>query len=114
LAPTLLLFAASFVALRVLLFVLRRLEGLIGRTRALPAYLAGRRLARSPGTSFAISLLLVLAIGLLVVSTSYRATVIRNHEAAAHQDLGADWQVQVAPPKQSVPALARLPDRTTP
>src|SRR5439155_4781060 len=105
-APTLLLFAASFIALRVLLFVLRRLEGLIGRTRALPAYLAGRRLARSPGTSFAISLLLVLAIGLLVVSTSYRATVIRNHEDSAHQDLGADWRVEVGAPAQQPAAVA--------
>jgi hypothetical protein len=114
LAPTLLLFAASFVALRVLLFVLRRLEGLIGRTRALPAYLAGRRLARSPGTSFAISLLLVLAIGLLVVSTSYRATVIRNHEDSAHQDFGADWRVDVAAPAQQLSAISSLPAGTTP
>jgi hypothetical protein len=114
LAPTLLLFAASFIALRVLLFILRRLEHLIGRSRALPAYLAGRRLARSPGTSFAISLLLVLAIGLLVVSTSYRATVIRNHEDSAHQDLGADWRVDVAAPPQQLAAIGHLPADTTP
>ncbi len=113
-APTLLLFAASFIALRLLLFVLRRLEGLIGRTRSLPAYLAGRRLARSPGTSFAISLLLVLAIGLLVVSTSYRATVIRNHEDSAHQDLGADWRVDVAAPAQQLSAISGMPPGTTP
>ncbi|MDP9341140.1 MAG: ABC transporter permease [Actinomycetota bacterium] len=114
LAPTLLLFAASFIALRLLLFVLRRMEGLIGRTRALPAYLAGRRLARSPGTSFAISLLLVLAIGLLVVSTSYRATIIRNHQDSAHQDLGADWQVAVAAPQQQLSAIDSMPPGTTP
>ncbi len=114
LAPTLLLFAASFIALRVLLFVLRRLERVIGRTKVLPAYLAGRRLARSPGTSFAISLLLVLAIGLLVVSTSYRATVIRNHEDSAHQDLGADWRVEVAAPANQLAAIEHMPPGTTP
>ena len=113
LAPTLLLFAASFLVLRILLFGLRKLERPIGATRSLPTYLAGRRLARSPGTSFAISLLLVLSVGLLVVSNAYRATVIRSHQDTAHQDFGADWQVQVAAPAQSIPALAKLPANTT-
>jgi hypothetical protein len=114
LAPTLLLFAASFLVLRLLLFGLRVLERPIGAMRSLPLYLAARRLARSPGTSFAISLLLVLSVGLLVVSTSYRATVIRNHEDSAHQSLGADWQVLVGSPEQPVAAMSDLPDSTTP
>jgi len=113
-APTLLIFAASFLALRLLLWTLRALERPIGRTRSLALYLAGRRLGRSPGQSFAISLLLLLTFGLLVVSTSYRATVIRNHEDAAHQELGADHQVAVAAPHQPLPALAGLPSGTTP
>jgi FtsX-like permease family len=113
LAPTLLLFAASFLVLRLLLLGLRKLDRLIGSTKSLPAYLAGRRLGRSPGTSFAISLLLVLSVGLLVVSNAYRATVIRSHQDTAHQDFGADWQVQVAAPAQPVPAVAELPPTTT-
>lgn len=114
LAPTLLLFAASFLALRLLLFVLRKLERPIGRTRRLAPYLAGRRLARSPGTSFAISLLLVLSVGLLVVSTTYRATVIQNHQDSAHQQLGADWQYDVASPDDPLSAIGRLPPGSTP
>src|SRR2546422_9595981 len=70
LAPTLLLFAASFMALRLLLFSMRRLDRRIGRAKRLPVYLAGRRLARAPGTGFAAALLLLLSMGLLVVSTS--------------------------------------------
>jgi hypothetical protein len=114
LAPTLLLFAASFLSLRLLLFALRRLERLIGKTRRLAPYLAGRRLARSPGTSFAISLLLVLSVGLLVVSATYRATVIQNHEDSAHQQLGADWQYEVGGPDDPLASIDRLPPRSTP
>jgi len=88
-APTLLLFGISFLALRLLLFVLRRLDGRIGRTRKVSAYLAGRRVGRSPGTGFAAALLLLLAMGLLVVSTSYRAIVLRNHADAAHTQASA-------------------------
>lgn len=114
LAPTLLLFAASFLALRLLLLLLRRFDRSIGRVRSLPLYLAGRRLGRSPGTSFATSLLLVLSVGLLVVSTSYRAIVIRNHEDSAHQQVGADWNIQVAPPEQTLIALQDVPPGMTP
>jgi putative ABC transport system permease protein len=63
LTPTLLIFALSFLALRLLLWVLRRLDRPVARTKSLPTYLATRRLSRSPGTSFATSLLLVLAVG---------------------------------------------------
>lgn len=114
LAPTLLLFAGSFLVLRILLFALRRLEAPIGRARRLAPYLAGRRLARSAGTSFAISLLLVLAVGLLVVSTTYRATIIRSHEDSAHQLLGADWQVDVGSEEDSARLIDRMPPSTTP
>jgi FtsX-like permease family protein len=112
-APTLLVFAASFLVLRLLLFALRVLERPIGSTRPLGPYLAVRRLGRSPGTSFAISLLLVLSIGLLVVSTTYRATVNRNHEDTAHQEIGADWQIQVGSVTQQLPGVRRLPSNTT-
>ncbi|MGB7804697.1 MAG: ABC transporter permease [Actinomycetota bacterium] len=112
-APTLLLFGISFLALRLLLFVLRRLDGRIGRTRRVSTYLAGRRVGRSPGTGFAAALLLLLAMGLLVVSTSYRAIVLRNHADAAHTQVGADWNVQVSPPEQVLAAIGDLPEEAT-
>lgn len=114
LSPTLLIFGLSFLALRVLLFTLRRFDRRVGRSRRLPLYLAARRLGRSPGTSFATSLLLVLSVGLLVVSTSYRAVVLRNHEDSAHQQVGADWNIAVAAPEQPLPALTQVPANATP
>ncbi|HEX9123903.1 MAG TPA: ABC transporter permease [Actinomycetota bacterium] len=113
LAPTLLIFGLSFLALRLLLFLLRRLDRRVGRTRRLPVYLAARRLGRSPGTSFATSLLLVLSVGLLVVSTSYRAIVTRNHQDSAHQQVGADWRVQIGAPEQPLAELDRMPSNAT-
>ena len=109
LTPTLLIFALSFLALRLLLWVLRRLDRPVARTKSLPTYLATRRLSRSPGTSFATSLLLVLAVGLLIVSTSYRAIVLRNHEDTAHQQVGADWNVQIAVPEDPLVAANSVP-----
>ena len=109
LTPTLLIFALSFLALRLLLWVLRRLDRPVARTKSLPTYLATRRLSRSPGTSFATSLLLVLAVGLLIVSTSYRAIVLRNHEDTAHQQVGADWNVQIAVPDDPLIAARSVP-----
>ena len=109
LTPTLLIFALSFLALRLLLWVLRRLDRPMARTKSLPAYLATRRLGRSPGTSFATSLLLVLAVGLLIVSTSYRAIVLHSHEDSAHQQVGADWNVQIAVPQDQLVAAESLP-----
>jgi FtsX-like permease family protein len=114
LAPTLLLFAASFLVLRLLLFVFRRMDRRIGRSRRVPIYLAGRKLSRAPGAGFAAALLLLLAMGLLVVSTSYRAIVLRNHEDAAHAIVGADWNVQVSPPDDVLPAIDDMPAGTTP
>ena len=112
LTPTLLIFALSFLALRLLLWVLRRLDRPMARTKSLPTYLATRRLGRSPGTSFATSLLLVLAVGLLIVSTSYRAIVLRNHEDTARQQVGADWNVQIAVPQDQLVAAASVPPNT--
>jgi putative ABC transport system permease protein len=113
-APTLLLFGLSFLALRLLLLGFRALDGVIGRTRRLPIYLSGRRLGRAPGTGFAAALLLLLATGLLVLSTSYRAVVLTNHADSAHFQVGADWNVSVTPPDQVLKALDRLPPHTTP
>ena len=112
LTPTLLIFALSFLALRLLLWVLRRLDRPMARTKSLPTYLATRRLGRSPGTSFATSLLLVLAVGLLIVSTSYRAIVLRNHEDTARQQVGADWNVQIAVPQDQLVAAQSVPPNT--
>jgi hypothetical protein len=113
-APTLLLFGASFLALRLLLFVLRRLDRRIGRVKGLPLYLAGRRLERAPGTGFAAALLLLLSMGLLVVSTSYRAIVLTNHADSAHTQVGGDWNVAVTPPDQPLAAIRGLPAGMTP
>ncbi|HWL90283.1 MAG TPA: ABC transporter permease [Actinomycetota bacterium] len=113
-APTLLLFGGSFLALRLLLLVFRGLDSRIGRSRRLPRYLAGRRIGRSPGTGFAAALLLLLSMGLLVVSTSYRAIVLRNHEDAAHAQVGADWRVNVTPPEDVLAVIRDMPPLTTP
>ncbi|MGI8616743.1 MAG: FtsX-like permease family protein [Actinomycetota bacterium] len=113
-APTLLLFGGSFLALRLLLLVFRALDSRIGRSRRLPRYLAGRRIGRSPGTGFAAALLLLLSMGLLVVSTSYRAIVLRNHEDAAHAQVGADWRVNATPPADVLAVIREMPALTTP
>ena len=113
-APTLLLFGGSFLALRLLLLVFRGLDSRIGRSRHLPRYLAGRRVGRSPGTGFASALLLLLSMGLRVVSTSYRAIVLRNHEDAAHAQVGADWRIEVTPPNDVLTAMRNMPPLTTP
>jgi putative ABC transport system permease protein len=113
-APTLLLFGGSFLALRLLLLVFRALDSRIGRSTRLPRYLAGRRIGRSPGTGFAAALLLLLSMGLLVVSTSYRAIVLRNHEDAAHAQVGADWRVNVTPPEDILSVVRDMPELTTP
>ena len=86
-----------------------RLDSRIGRSRRLPRYLAGRRIGRSPGTGFAAALLLLLSMGLLVVSTSYRAIVLRNHEDAAHAQVGADWRVNVTPPDDVLSVIREMP-----
>lgn len=114
LAPTLLLFGASFLALRLLLLVFRVLDGRIGRTRRLSRYLAGRRVGRSPGTGFAAALLLLLSVGLLVVSTSYRAIVLRNHQDAAHAQVGGDWRIDLAAPEDILATIRDMPAATTP
>jgi hypothetical protein len=113
LAPTLLLFAASFAALRLFAWTLRRADGTIGSISSFPAYLVGRRLARSASAGFASSLLLILAAGLLVISSSYRATILQSYSDLAHQQVGADWQVAVDSPTQSLAALHKLPPGTT-
>ena len=114
LAPTLLIFASSFFALRLLLWTLRALDRAIGRSRSVPRYLAFRRLGRAPGIGFAAALLLLLSIGLLVVSTSYRAIALRSHQDSAHQQVGGDWRIDVGPPEQPLAAIARMPAGTTP
>ena len=114
LAPTLLLFGASFLALRLLLLVFRVLDGRIGRSRHLSRYLAGRRVGRSPGTGFAAALLLLLSMGLLVVSTSYRAIVLRSHQDAAHAQVGSDWRITLTAPPDALATIRRMPPGTTP
>ncbi|MGZ8570666.1 MAG: FtsX-like permease family protein [Actinomycetota bacterium] len=108
-APTLLLVGVSFLALRGLLWGLRVLDGRIGRTRSLPRYLAARRLGRSPGTSFATALLLLLSVGLAFVASSYRAISLQNYADAAHAVVGADQVLSVRAPDQMLAAARALP-----
>jgi hypothetical protein len=112
-APTLLLVGISFLALRCLLGALRLLDRRIGRTRSLARYLAARRLGRSPGTSFATALLLLLSIGLAFVASSYRAISLQNYADAAHMVVGADQVIEVEPPDQMLAAARALPEGTT-
>ena len=67
-----------------------------------------------PRRGFAAALLLLLAMGLLVVSTSYRAIVLTNHEDAAHTLVGADWNIQVSPPDDVLSSIDDMPANTTP
>ena len=113
LTPTLLIFGLSFLSLRVLLFILRRLDRRVGKTRRLGLYLAARRLGRSPGTSFATALLLVLSVGLLVVSTSYRAIVLGNHEDSAHQQVGLGLEHPGRGPRGAARRAANAPANAT-
>ena len=52
-------------------------------------------------------------MGLLVVSTSYRAIVLRNHSDAAHEQVGADWNSSAGPPDQVLTAIGAMPPQTT-
>ena len=108
--PTLVILGASFLVIRVLSWGLASLDGRIGRSRRLSTYLAGRRLGRAPGVAFASAVLVVLATGLLFISTTYRATTLQNHEDAAHAFAGADWVATVGSPTGRVdrirPAVA--------
>jgi hypothetical protein len=53
-------------------------------------------------------------MGLLVVSTSYRAIVLQNHADSAHNQIGADWRVNVTPPADVLGAMETMPPDTTP
>jgi hypothetical protein len=107
-APTLVIVGASFLAVRLCSWGLGAFDGRIGRSRRISTYLAGRRLIRSPGVAYASAVLLVLSIGLLFVSTSYRATTLRNHADTAHASVGADWVASVAEAPSGPTAAAAL------
>ena len=109
--PTLVILGASFLVVRALSWGLGSLDGRIGRSRRISSYLAGRRLGRAPGVAFASAILIVLSVGLLFISTSYRATTLQNHADAAHAFAGADWVASVGPPTSGAAGFARpLPD----
>jgi FtsX-like permease family len=93
--PTLVLLGASFLVVRLLSWLVGSLDSRIGRSQRLATYLAGRRLAREPGIAFASAILVVLSVGLLFLSTSYRATILRSHSDAAHASVGTDWVASV-------------------
>ncbi|HZT10433.1 MAG TPA: hypothetical protein VFB09_05310, partial [Actinomycetota bacterium] len=105
--PTLVILGASFLVIRLLSWGLASLDGRIGRSRRLSTYLAGRRLGRAPGVAFASAVLVVLATGLLFISTTYRATTLQNHEDAAHAFAGADWVATVGRPTDGSSAFDR-------
>ena len=105
--PTLVILGASFLVVRMLSWGFGSLDGRIGRSRRLSTYLAGRRLGRTPGVVFASAVLVVLATGLLFVSTTYRATTLQNHEDVAHAFAGADWVATVGLPADGSNAFDR-------
>jgi hypothetical protein len=90
-APTLLILGVTFLVVRLLSWTARALDAPVGRSRRLSTYLAGRRLARSGDASFAAALLVVLAVSLLVVATTFRATTERAHRDTAQAFTGAAW-----------------------
>ena len=96
--PTLVMLGASFLVVRLLSWLVRSLDGRIGRSKRVASYLAGRRLARAPGIAFASAILVVLSVGLLFLSTSYRATILQGHADAAHAAVGTDWAASVGSP----------------
>ena len=96
--PTLVLLGASFLVVRLLSWLVGSLDARIDRSERLPTYLAGRRLAREPGIAFASAILVVLSVGLLFLSTSYRATILRGHADAAHASVVTDWVATVGSP----------------
>ena len=113
--PTLVILGASFLVVRALSWGLSGLDGRIGRSRRLSAYLAGRRLGRAPGVAFASAILIVLSVGLLFIATSYRATTLQNHADAAHAFAGSDWVVDVGAPSSGPAGFGRpLPDHMSP
>ena len=111
-APTLLILGVTFLVVRLLSWTARALDGPVGRSRRLSTYLAGRRLARSGDASFAAALLVVLAVSLLVVATTFRATTERAHRDAAQAFTGAAWVGEIG--QWPGGAVGALPSGTTP
>ena len=111
-APTLLILGVTFLVVRLLSWTARALDGPVGRSRRLSTYLAGRRLARSGDASFAAALLVVLAVSLLVVATTFRATTERAHRDAAQAFTGAAWVGDIG--QWPGGAVGALPSGTTP
>ncbi len=110
-APTLLILGVTFLVVRLLSWTARALDGPVGRSRRLSTYLAGRRLARSGDASFAAALLVVLAVSLLVVATTFRATSERAHRDAAQAFTGAAWVGDLG--QMPGGAISTLPPGTT-
>ena len=110
-APTLLILGVTFLVVRLLSWTARALDAPVGRSRRLSTYLAGRRLARSGDASFAAALLVVLAVSLLVVATTFRATTERAHRDAAQAFTGAAWVGDIG--QWPGGAVGALPSGTT-
>jgi putative ABC transport system permease protein len=113
LAPSLLLIGAGLFSVRLILWFLRRLDGVLGGVGWLPLSLASKRLARSPSRSLGMALVLVLALSLFLFASSIRGRIVEAHQAVAQASYGADWVVAVDAPDQSLATMRRLPGSST-
>ena len=113
LAPSLLLIGAGLLSVRLILWFLRRLDGVLGGVGWLPMSLASKRLARSPSTSLGMALVLVLTLSLFLFASSIRGRIVEAHQAVARASYGADWVVAVDASDQSLATMHRLPEGST-
>jgi putative ABC transport system permease protein len=113
LAPSLLLIGAGLFSVRLIMWFLRGIDGVLGRVGWLPLSLASKRLARSPATSFGLALVLVLTLSLFLFASSIRGRILEAHHAVARASYGADWVVAVDPPDHSLVAMRSLPRGST-
>ena len=114
LAPTLLIVRGDRSSRSgLLLFAFHRLDRR-DRPVAARARLPGRPAGwpRHPGMGSAAALLLLLAMGLLVVSTSYRAIVLRNHAGRRAPTVGARLEHAGRPPRAAARRRSRACRRT--
>lgn len=112
LAPSLLLIGAGLFSVRLIVWFLRRIDGVL-RVGWLPMSLASKRLARAPSTSLGMALVLVLTLSLFLFASSIRGGILEAHRAVARASYGADWVVAVDAPDQSLATMKRLPQGST-
>jgi len=105
-APALVLLAGALLALRVLLWTSRRLDGPATASNQVSAPLGVWQVARRPSRHAGPAMLLVLSIALGALSTTYAASWARSQTAQADLAAGADLRISASP--TPIPGLAGL------